>query len=149
MTTELEPEAITPESLTEALRRSGGLGNGGRVAAVESEKPRSTILSRIVRLTLAYEGKAAGAPQTLIFKTGLPERLTGTWSGGRQEVEFYRKVAAATPPGLLPRCFEAEWDGDTNHWRLLLDDLRGAPFARRSRLRPARPRRRLPAVGAL
>jgi Phosphotransferase enzyme family len=123
MTTELEPEAVTPEALTEALRRSGVLGDDGQVAAVESEKPRSTILSRIVRLNLAFEGEATGAPQTLIFKTGLPERLASGWSGGRQEVEFYRKVAAATPPGLLPRCFEAEWDADTNHWRLLLEDL--------------------------
>jgi Phosphotransferase enzyme family len=123
MTTEVEPEAVTPESLTEALRRSSVLGDGGRVAAVESEKPRSTILSRIVRLRLAYEGEAAGAPRTLIFKTGLPERLTMEWNPGRQEVEFYRKVAAGTSPGLLPRCFEAEWDAETNHWRLLLEDL--------------------------
>jgi len=122
MTTHAPPESITPESLTLALRRSGALGHG-RVSAVEAEQPRSTVLSRIVRLTLTYEGEAAGAPQTLIFKTGLPERLTGGWNGGRQEVEFYRKVAAATPPGLLPRCFEAEYDAETNHWRLLLEDL--------------------------
>ena len=81
------------------------------------------MLSRIVRLNLAYEGDAQGAPHSLIFKTGLPERLTMEWNPGRQEVEFYRKVAAATPPGLLPRCFEAEWDAETNHWRLLLEDL--------------------------
>jgi len=108
MTTELAPEAVTPESLTEALRRSGVLADGGRVAAVEAASARSTVLSRIVRLELAYEGEAAGAPRTLIFKTGLPERLTAGWNGGRQEVEFYRKVAAHTPHGLLPRCFEAE-----------------------------------------
>ena len=122
MTTHTPPESITPESLTLALRRSGALGHG-RVSAVEAEQPRSTVLSRIVRLLLTYEGEAAGAPRTLIFKTGLPERLTGGWNGGRQEVEFYRKVAAATPPGLLPRCFEAEYDAETNHWRLLLEDL--------------------------
>ena len=122
MTTRTPPESITPESLTLALRRSGALGHG-RVSAVEAEQPRSTVLSRIVRLPLTYEGEAAGAPQTLIFKTGLPERLTAGWNGGRQEVEFYRKVAAATPPGLLPRCFEAEYDAETNHWRLLLEDL--------------------------
>ena len=122
MTTHTPPESITPDSLTLVLRRSGALGHG-RVSAVEAEQPRSTVLSRIVRLLLTYEGEAAGAPRTLIFKTGLPERLTGGWNGGRQEVEFYRKVAAATPPGLLPRCFEAEYDAETNHWRLLLEDL--------------------------
>jgi hypothetical protein len=123
VTTEPLPEAVSPESLTQALQRSGVLGESARVSAVEAEKPRSTILSRIVRLLLAYEGEAEGAPRALIFKTGLPERLTGGWNAGRQEVEFYRKVAAATPPGLLPRCFEAEWDAETNHWRLLLEDL--------------------------
>jgi ecdysteroid kinase len=122
MTPEALPESITPESLTLALRRSGALREG-RVAAVEAESPRSTILSRIVRLRLVYEGEASGAPLSLIFKTGLPERLTGGWNAGKQEVEFYAKVAAATPPGILPRCFEAEWDEKTNDWRLLLEDL--------------------------
>ena len=122
MTPEALPDSITPESLTRALRRSGVLGKGA-VSAVEGENARSTILSRIVRLRLAYEGEAAGAPAALIFKTGLPERLTGGWNGGRQEVAFYAKIAAATPPGILPRCFEAEWDEKTNDWRLLLEDL--------------------------
>ena len=81
------------------------------------------MLSRIVRLRLAYEGEAEGAPPSLIFKTGLPERLSGGWNAGRQEVEFYAKVAATTPPGILPRCFEAEWDEKTNDWRLILEDL--------------------------
>ncbi len=122
MAAEPSPESVTPEALTLALRRAGALGEG-RVSAVEAENPRSTVLSRIVRLRLAYEGEAEGAPRTLIFKTGLPERMTGGWSGGRQEVEFYAKVAAATPPELLPRCFEAEWNPHTNDWRLLLEDL--------------------------
>lgn len=121
--TEALPESINPDTLTQALQRSGVLGESARVSAVEAEKPRSTILSRIVRLNLAYEGEAGSAPRTLIFKTGLPERLTGGWNAGRQEVEFHREVASATPRGLLPRCFEAEWDAETNHWRLLLEDL--------------------------
>jgi hypothetical protein len=122
MTRELLPQSVTPESLTLALRRSGVLSES-RVGRVEAESARSTILSRIVRLRLAYEGEAATAPSSLIFKTGLPERLNGGWNAGRQEVEFYSKVAGATPPGILPRCFEAEWDQRTNDWRLLLEDL--------------------------
>jgi hypothetical protein len=122
MTNETPPEGVTPESLTLTLRRAGVLGEG-RVSAVEAENARSTVLSRIVRLRLAYEGEADGAPPSLIFKTGLPERLTGGWNAGRQEVEFYAKVAAATPPGILPRCFEAQWYERTNDWRLVLEDL--------------------------
>jgi hypothetical protein len=122
MTSEPLPESVTPKSLTRALRRSGVLGEG-RVSAIEAENARSTVLSRIVRLRLAYEGEAPGAPRSLIFKTGLPERLKVGWNAGRQEVEFYAKVAAATPPGILPQCFVAEWDERTNDWRLLLEDL--------------------------
>jgi hypothetical protein len=122
MTRELLPESVTPAGLTLVLRRFGILDDD-RVTAVEAENPRSTILSRIVRLRLAYQGEAPGAPRSLIFKTSLPERLTGGWNAGRQEVEFYAKVAAATPPGFLPRCFEAEWDPNTNDWRVLLEDL--------------------------
>jgi hypothetical protein len=122
MTAEPAPESVTPEALTLTLRRCGVLG-AGRVSAISATSARSTVLSRIVRLSLAYEGEAGSAPPTLIFKTGLPERMTGAWSGGRQEVEFYTKVAAATPAGVLPRCFEADWDAKTNHWRLLLEDL--------------------------
>ncbi len=47
--------------------------------------------------------------------------MTTGW--GRQEAAFYAQVAAATPSGLLPRCFEAEWNAETNHSRLLLEDL--------------------------
>jgi hypothetical protein len=120
MTNESVPESVSPESLTLALRHAGVLGEG-RVEAVEIDNARSTILSRITRLRLAYKGDVVGAPATLILKTGLPERLTGEF--GRKEVEFYKCVAAATPAGLLPRCFEAHWDPNTWDWRLLLGDL--------------------------
>lgn len=116
------PDSISPESLTVLLRRAGALG-GGRVSSVVAESSRETILSRITRLRLAYDGDADGAPAALILKSGLPERMTKDWSGGRQEVEFYRSVGAATPLDLLPRCFDVEWDPGTHHWRLLLEDL--------------------------
>ena len=106
--TEPLPEAADSESLTSALRRCGALTDG-RVSAVAVESTRATILSKIVRLRLTYDRPAAGAPNTLIFKTGLPERLTGAGNGGRQEVAFYTEIASAMPAGLVPRCFEAEW----------------------------------------
>ncbi len=63
-------ELVTPEALTLALRRSGALA-GGRVSEVTVESPRATVLSRIARLRLIYDGDAPGAPPTLIVKTGL------------------------------------------------------------------------------
>ena len=116
------PEAAHGENLTSALRRCGALSDG-RVSDVAVESARTTVLSKIIRLRLTYGRPDAGAPTTLIFKTGLPERLTGGWSGGRQEVAFYALIASAMPAGLVPRCFEAEWNEDTNDWRLILEDL--------------------------
>jgi Ecdysteroid kinase-like family len=122
MTPETLPTAASAEHLTNALRRSGALGDG-RVSNVVVESSRPTILSRIIRLRLTYDGAAADAPSSVILKTGLPERTGSAWNGGRQEVAFYTKVASELPPRLVPRCFEAFCDTDTNGWHLLLEDL--------------------------
>ena len=124
MTPEALPDLITPESLTRALRRSGVLGKGA-VSAVEGENARSTILSRIVRLRLAYEGEAAGAPPSLIFKTGI---------AGTPHRRLERRAAGS---GVLRRdCVRdagRDWSRDAsrrsgtrtrNHWRLLLGEPR-------------------------
>jgi len=73
------------EHLTDALRRSGTLGNG-RVCNVVVESSRSTLLSKIIRLRLTYEGAASHAPNSIILKTALPEGIGGLWNAGRQEV---------------------------------------------------------------
>jgi hypothetical protein len=121
MTTESLPIAADAEHLTDVLRRCGALGDG-RVCDVAVESSRGTILSRIIRLRLTYDG-ATEAPQFLIFKTGLPERIGGSWDSGRQEVAFYTQIAAVMSARLVPRCFEAAWDPDTKAWHVLLEDL--------------------------
>jgi hypothetical protein len=123
MTADPLPEAAQAPHLTGALRRAGALGGDARVAAVTVASARPTILSRIIRLRLAYEGAAAGAPASLILKTGHPERADATWQAGRHEVAFYAEIAARMPVPLVPRCFEAAWDAGTNAWHLLLEDL--------------------------
>jgi len=93
------------------------------VRGVAVQDARNTLLSRIVRLRLEYEGEPAGAPRTLILKTRIPGASQTAWNGGLQEVEFYRKVAIATPDGLLPHCFDAQAAADGSAWHLLLEDL--------------------------
>jgi ecdysteroid kinase len=61
--------------------------------------------------------------QSVILKTGLPERADPSWNAGRQEVAFYTEVATVMATRLVPRCFEAAWDAETNAWHLLLEDL--------------------------
>ena len=91
MTTQPSPIATNVEHRTDALRRSGVLGDG-RIVSVVVESSRTTVLSWIVRLRLTY----AGAPSALILKTAHPDRSTPTWNAGRQEVAF-------TPTSLVRR----------------------------------------------
>src|ERR1700753_3385542 len=116
------PEAAQAVALTDALRETGVLA-GGRVSGVVLESDRKTVLSRILRLRLSYDGPAGAAPNTLIFQTGLPRTMAPSWHGGRQEVAFYTDVAPKLPDGVVPRCFGAHWDGATGAWHLLLQDL--------------------------
>jgi hypothetical protein len=50
------PWAVTPDELTDALRRAGILRNG-RVVEVTADELRTTVLSRVGRLHLTYEGR--------------------------------------------------------------------------------------------
>jgi len=123
--------------LTDALRR-GGVLSEGRIKAATVESLRPTVLSHIIRLRLAYEGAAPGAPETLIVKTRHPDRTDKTWHAGRHEVAFYDKVGAATAGRLVPRCYEAAWEQATNAWHLLLEDLpHRTPLPQSGRYRPA------------
>jgi hypothetical protein len=116
------PPASAPGYLTEALRRCGALGDGV-VGNVAIDTDRDTIVSRILRLRLSYDGAADAAPRSLILKTSLPARAGSKWIAGRQEVAFYTTVAAAMPRAPVPRCFDAHWAPATNEWHLLLEDL--------------------------
>jgi Ecdysteroid kinase-like family len=116
------PPAADAEYLTAVLRKAGALANG-RVRSVEPENPHDTILSHIVRLKLTYEGDASGAPPSLFLKTARSDRLDPSWVAGRQEVAFYTQIAPRMPVGIVPHCYDADWNAETNEWRLLLEDL--------------------------
>ena len=113
---------LTAERVTAALRRSTEAG-AAVVREVAIESARDTILSRITRLRLEYAAPEPDAPPTLILKTAHPERLARGLTGGHQEVAFYQQVAGAMTQRLVPRCFDAQWDPETNDWYLLLEDL--------------------------
>jgi len=122
MATAALPPALSPEHLTDVLRRAGMLGDG-HVSRLETESARDTLVSQIVRVRLVYDGASDGAPDRLFLKTA---RVGGPLEGvnlGRKEVEFYERVATAMPAGLVPRCFEAVCDPDPKTWHLLLEDL--------------------------
>jgi hypothetical protein len=126
-TSEGLPTAAEPDYLTEALHRCGALADGS-VSGVVVESSRATLLSRIIRLSLSYDGDAEGAPRSIILKTGLPERAGARWNGGPNEVAFYTRIAADMPLRVVPRCFDADWDAEAKEWHLLLEDLTDSHF---------------------
>ena len=112
------PAAADPTAITQALH-GAGVPSSVHVVDVTVESDRPTLVSRIMRLRLRYNNAAPDAPASLILKTSQLERIPG----GRKEVEFYRKVAVAMAPGLVPRCYAAEWHDASEDWHLLLEDL--------------------------
>lgn len=116
------PPAADADHLTTALRNAGVLDHG-RVRDVAVQSSRDTIVSHIIRLGLSYDGAADDAPRSLILKIAHRDHARTLWMAGRQEVAFYTEVAPLMPVGLTPRCFEGNWNGETQTWHLLLEDL--------------------------
>jgi hypothetical protein len=95
--TQTSPDSITSDALTLALRHSGDLVDGC-VSAIDAAQPRSTLLSRIVRLKLAYEGEA---PFISLSKIG--RRIAGLKTQGADMRQRKPRVPAATEFGSAPR----------------------------------------------
>lgn len=127
MTTDL-PKAADAEHLTQALRRSGALGDGGSVSNVVVVSSLAKLRSRTVRLRPDYEGPAGDAPSSVIFKMGHLDSAGHPSYANRREIAFYRDIAPALPAGVVPHCFEAVEATDTSAWHLLLEDLTDSHF---------------------
>jgi hypothetical protein len=114
---------INAAHMNAMLERAGVLGDlHVRDVSIISDSP--TLVSRIIRLRLTYDGPANALPGSLIIKTGLPEQQGAAWStNGPKEVAFYRDVAPSLPAGLVPRCFEAHHAVAATPWHLVLEDL--------------------------
>jgi hypothetical protein len=122
---------ISAAHLNAILERAGVLGDL-RVQDVTIISDRRTLMSRIIRLRLTYDGPANALPGSLIVKTGLPERQGSEWSRGHQEVAFYSNVAPSLAAGLVPRCFEAHHADPTTPWHLVFEDLTDTQSGARS-----------------
>jgi thiamine kinase-like enzyme len=127
MTADPLPKAAGAERLTEALRRSGLLGEASvcNVAVMASFRK---LRSHTFRLRLEYEGPARDAPSSLILKMGHLDSTGRPSYANRREIAFYRDIAPAQPKQLVPRCFEAAEATDTSAWHLLLEDLTDSHF---------------------
>jgi hypothetical protein len=112
-------EGLSAKRLTEALRGSGGLGDG-RVVDVTVETSRTTLVSIIQRLRLRYAG--GDGPATLIRKWPREDLDASLRAILGNEITFYANVAPVTPAGCLPRCYGVDV-ADGGQRSLLLEDL--------------------------
>ena len=119
-----DPEALTSEWLTMALRARGSIADVA-VTAVTCE-PFGVVgwSTRLARLTLTYDRANAQAPATLITKFSAPDPSTRQFFKRfyEREVFFYETLAARVPP-RVPYCYYADYDPLTCAHVLLLEDL--------------------------
>lgn len=121
------PRGLTPEWLTLALRRGGGVDANASVEATRAEVIGTDrgIGGQVARIHIEYAPAGAG-PATLVAK--MPSDDERNRSGGRflrfpqREVGFYLEVAP-TLPMHTPRCHFGAVDDDGDNFILLLEDM--------------------------
>ncbi|HMF54985.1 MAG TPA: aminoglycoside phosphotransferase family protein [Pyrinomonadaceae bacterium] len=115
---------VTPQWLTETLRRNGFLDSGS-VESVSLNESRTLTVSIISHLEIEYSRDAPSiAPKRLFLKISNPEFQPG---GAREylpnEFKFYNVVSGLMPDPPLPRCFDAAFSEKAGSTHLLLEDL--------------------------
>jgi len=117
-------EQVTPEWLTETLRRGGSLERG-RVTGVRVRATQTHPVSIISHLEVAYAPDASSAAPTQLFlKVSNPNfEPAAPRARPPEEIEFYNDVAPRMPAAPLPRCFDAAYSPTTGRAHLLLEDL--------------------------
>lgn len=122
------PDAITPEWITEALRRSGVLPHG-RVREAPGRIIGNGKMGENVRYDLVYEGAPDGAPSSVVAKlpaTDPTARASSAAQGSYwREVNFYREVAPRIPM-RTPRAYAALVDDNKADYVILMEDMRPA-----------------------
>lgn len=109
---------ITPEWLSEVLRRNELLGSG-EVMGTKPLLAKTLQVSKVVRLLIEYSDEAPlTAPRTIFLKLSKP----GAPVSNQSEIDFYTTVGSQ-PVGPLVRCYDAGFDSETNGSYLLLEDL--------------------------
>jgi hypothetical protein len=104
-------EQITPDWLTDVLRKAGTLERGSVTALETQASERSTAIT--VRITVTYTDDApVTAPVNLFLKLG----------GRANEVYFHQQIAPEMPDAPIIRCYDAVYDEAHHQQHLLFDD---------------------------
>ena len=119
---------VTPEWLTDALRRAGAVAEGVSVRSFEMTPIGTGQMADTTRFTLTLDQPGAG-PSSVVGKfASADEQSRGTGLALRAyevEVRFYREVAARVG-ARLPAVYLAEVEPETGWFTLLMEDIAGA-----------------------
>jgi hypothetical protein len=112
---------LTPERLTDALRRSGALA-GGAVIAIDILAVAERFLSANARLRPRYSPDADGELPPALFLKMVTLDQEDEWLQASEYYYYTRDYASVVDTPLL-RCYDAAYDADQGRFHLLLDDV--------------------------
>lgn len=117
-------EQVTPEWLTQTLRRNGSLAHG-HVTRVRVQATHTHPVSIVSHLVVTYSpGASPTAPTGLFLKISNPSFASAAPRvRAPEELEFYTDVAPRMPDAPLPRYFDSAYSPTTGRTHLLLEDL--------------------------
>ncbi len=122
------PEALTAEWLTQALRKTGTIGNETSVASFHFLNPEDErgVAGQHARLGLDYDPVEDNAPHSVFAKFAMadPEVRKGAheYKIFLREIKFYQELAGQVPL-RTPRCYYSDLDMATGEFVLLLEDM--------------------------
>ena len=120
----MDPSDVTSEWLTDRLRRSPSVPDGGSITGFEAEAIGAGKVGRTFRFELEWDGPPG--PDTVVGKFASDDEqsrmaglLTGTYV---REVNFFHQLADRVDI-RMPTCHHAELDVMTGDFAILMDDL--------------------------
>src|SRR6266545_4662167 len=121
------PQDLTPEWLTDALRRGGAI-HSAAVTSIE-QKPLGEgagFMSQLARVKLSYDSEEPGAPPSLVVKcpSSIPENraVADAFRFYERELRFYEQIAGEVNL-RTPRCYYHAIDSEGDRSILLLEDM--------------------------
>ena len=119
--------ALTPEWLTQALRRTGAIAKAA-VASFDSRRfaEGAGYMGELARIALRYDRPEDGAPRSLIAKlpttSPVNRQIAGYLRLYEIETRFYQEIAGQVEL-RTPRCYYSALDTASGDFVLLLEDL--------------------------
>jgi hypothetical protein len=119
-------EQITPDWLTNILRRNGHLVQGN-VNALKKECFK-TLFSLFYRLEAFYsDGPIPALPSKMLLKLPLPDN-EASLRMGKDEVLIYNAIKKAMDDPPVVPFFDATYSPNSHGWQILMEDLSNSHF---------------------